>query len=105
MYRMVTMFLNPDYDEKLRKLNTDLVCYVVEKSTTKVVFVSVVTRGALGDWYMAQRPKYDEVNYDLVIATNSIVGVLAGASVTESQEPTDDKSDTKYKARLKYGVN
>ncbi len=97
MYKVETLYLSPDYDEGLVERNRDMVGFVVEKGTSKVKGVSVITRDSLGSWFHAKRAEYPEDKFDLVLASLSVLGTLRGADVKDADEKPAKRDPLLYR--------
>lgn len=98
MFRIETLYLNPNYKAALGSHNLDKVCYVIEKATNKTVDVAIVKRSSLANWYEQRRAKYPEDKHVYVLAGVSIIGEIRGASLQEAKDSFEDEVDEQEEA-------
>lgn len=92
MHKIDTLYLSPEYPEELRKYNLDIVGYIIDRKTTKVVDVAVITRRSLGEWYRRQQARFPVSDFDYAIAALSVIGIIKGAEVTDVEDHPKDTS-------------
>jgi len=108
MFKVEQLAINPDTPAELQKISTDLVGYVIDKATKKVISVNVITRRAILDWYKGVTDKYATKDYHFCIASICLIGTLVGIQVTEVEEKkSDDDGNNKdgKKSKYMYHVN
>lgn len=104
MFKVDQLTINPNLSDELQKLSGDLVGYVVEKYTNKVVNVAVLTRASLPRWYMNRQTEFDVKKYNFCIGSISMLGSVLGIETTEIHEKSDEKTKGGEK-KNEYKVN
>lgn len=94
MYKIESLWLNPGYDNSLAEHNLDIVGYVVEKITNKVVDTAVVKRSSLASWYENRRAKFVESRFTFLIASLSIIGEINGVQFVDSSEKSNSANNS-----------
>jgi ribosomal protein S17 len=109
LFKVAQLFVNPEIPDELQKFSKDLVGYVIEKGTHKVIDVAVVNRRVLHEWYEKRTKKFDLVKYAFCVGSISLIGTIDGVQVTEVAEDevleVDPKDPTKKKVKYNYHVN
>ena len=107
MFKVEQLVINPETPEELQKISTDLVGYVIEKSSNKVVNVAVITRRAIPDWYKKSTDKFTFSEHRFAIASICLIGTILGMQVTEVEDKKTDNNDngSGSKAKYQYHVN
>lgn len=108
MFKVEQLAINPDTPAELQKISTDLVGYVIDKATKKVISVHVITRRSIPEWYKTVTDEYSVKDFHFCIASVCFIGAILGLQITEVEEkPTDDGSGSKdgKKSKYMYHVN
>lgn len=108
MFKVEQLAINPDTPAELQKISTDLVGYVIDKTTKKVISVNVIARRAIPDWYKMVTDKHATKDFHFCIASICLIGTILGLQITEVEEKSsDDEGSNKdgKKSKYMYHVN
>lgn len=106
MFKVEQLAINPETPLELQKISTDLVGYVIDRPTKKVISVNVITRRSIPEWYKTVTDKYGVKDFIFCIASICLIGTVLGLQVTEVEErPKDDDGGNDPKGGKKTTYN
>lgn len=85
--------IDTNYDDDLLPRNRVLACFIVEKTSKKIVNSSFVERRVLGDWYCDKVAHFPVEHFKYLISAISIVGEILSIVIHEPSAANTSKND------------